>query len=325
MSQWDIYRGNGQPRDVDLPKAPPWREFGGLPTKAGVPPPEDSEAGVTFQATPEVIDAVNAAICLRRPLLLTGIPGSGKSSLIESVARELKLGAVLRWHVTSRSTLNEALYRYDAIGRLAAERLARSGDGGSTVTSISDYLSLGPLGTALIPRSRPRALLIDEIDKSDIDLPNDLLNVFERGEFEIPELTRLNEDDVDVREFESADHVRISRGKVQCAEFPFVVLTSNGERDFPGAFLRRCIRLRMPDTSKELLEQIVSAHLGKAGSQKAAQMIEDFVQLSKSGRPQATDQLLNAAYLVTHDVMPEDDADRTRIISLIFKQLTSEV
>lgn len=324
MSEWQIYRGDGRVRDVELPPPPPWRTFDGGATQAGVPETDDSEAGATFQVTPEVVDAVNAALSLRRPLLLTGIPGSGKSSLIDSVARELKLGAVLRWHVTSRSTLSEALYRYDAIGRLQAERLERDSDGNSTITSIRDYLTLGPLGTALIPRSRPRALLIDEIDKSDIDLPNDLLSVFERGEFEIPELTRLSEDDVDVRKFESQNHVRIHKGKVRCSEFPFVILTSNGERDFPAAFLRRCIRLRMPDTSKELLEQIVSAHLGPAKAKAAQKLIEDFLTRTESGKPQATDQLLNAAYLVTHNVLPRDDAERKRILELLFKQLTSE-
>ncbi len=159
-----------------IPPAPPWRVFDR--SAASEPDP--------FRTTEAMVDAVNAALTLRRPLLLTGRPGSGKSSLIESVARQLDLGPVLRWPITSRSTVDDALYRYDAMGRLYAERL---NDG--EPTAISDYLRLGPLGTALLPSSRPRALLIDEIDKGDIDLPNDLLNVFERGEFEIKELARL--------------------------------------------------------------------------------------------------------------------------------------
>ena len=163
---------------------------------------------------------------------------------------------MLRWHVTSRSTLNDALYRYDAIGRLHAQDLR------GRCRSIEGYLRLGPLGTALLPTTRPRALLIDEIDKSDIDLPNDLLNVFERGEFDVPELARL-----DARHGAGPGRRRrrtlpITRGKVRCREFPFVVLTSNGERDFPAAFLRRCIRLRMPGSDPELLAEIVAAHLG---------------------------------------------------------------
>ena len=116
---------------------------------------------------------------------------------------------------------------------------------------ITDYLTLGPLGTALLPTRRPRALLIDEIDKADIDLPNDLLNVFERGEFEIPELARLGGSH-DIREAPpGTERFAIRDGYVRCAQFPFVVLTSNGERDFPAAFLRRCIRLRMPPPDVE--------------------------------------------------------------------------
>ena len=117
--------------------------------------------------------------------MLTGRPGSGKSMLIESVANELSFGRVVRWHVTSSSTLKEALYRYDAVGRLQELQLSEQ------APDITDYLILGPLGTALLPTRTPRALLIDEIDKADIDLPNDMLNVFERGEFEIPELARV--------------------------------------------------------------------------------------------------------------------------------------
>ncbi|MCD2441866.1 MoxR family ATPase [Agromyces sp. SYSU K20354] len=320
MNDWRIYRGDRKVREIELPEPPPWRVF----SDDGSSNSSSNHAGATFQASREVVDAVNAALMLRRPLLVTGIPGSGKSSLIDAVALELSLGPVLRWHVTSRSTLNEALYRYDAIGRLQAERIAHDEGATKTTTSISDYLTLGPLGTALIPRSKPRALLVDEIDKSDIDLPNDLLNVFERGEFEIPELTRHKEDAVDVREFESQKWVRIHKGKVQCAEFPFVVLTSNGERDFPTAFLRRCIRLRMPDTTKELLEDIVSAHLRLPNTPAVSRLIDDFLARTDGGKPQATDQLLNAVYLVTQNVLPEDSTERQAILELLFRELTSE-
>ena len=326
MSQWDIYRGDGRPRDVELPESTAlarvrWGADSGRCSAArglrgGGHVPGDTGGHRRRQrgarpAPPAAPDRT---------------PGSGKSSLIESVARELQLGHVLRWHVTSASTLTDALYRYDAIGRLQAHglRLEERDSGVLEAPEIQDYLHLGPLGTALLPSSRPRAILIDEIDKSDIDLPNDLLNVFERGEFDIPELTRMGAGPVDVRMDVGDESYPIKYGRVRCTEFPFVVLTSNGERDFPAAFLRRCIRLKMPDPTVELLT--TSSRASRNGQLAGGDSNgREFVQLTNAGRPQATDQLLNAAYLVTHDVLPDDDAERARIIDLLFKQLTSEV
>jgi hypothetical protein len=221
-SAWRVYTGDPrvEPAPIAIPEAPPWRRFDddAEPVAEDLAV-EDADAGTTFRATPEMVDAVNAALHLRRPLLLTGRPGSGKSSLIDAVARELMLGRVLRWHVTSGSTLTDSLYRYDAIGRLHAQSLREAGSrvrgpmppgrspasairpaaAGRSAQAIEGYLRLGPLGTALLPSRRPRALLIDEIDKSDIDLPNDLLNVFERGEYTIPELARLDRETVTIR------------------------------------------------------------------------------------------------------------------------------
>jgi MoxR-like ATPase len=270
-----------------------------------------------FQTTPEMVDAVNAALHLRRPLLVTGRPGSGKSSLIRSVADELKLGRVLRWHVTSSSTLRDALYRYDALGRLQEHQLTKR------APDISSYLRLGPLGTALLPTDRPRALLVDEIDKSDVDLPSDLLNVFERGEFDIPELARLGLDTVEIREDDGDELFPITKGKVQCKEFPFVVLTSNGERDFPPAFLRRSVQFRMPDPEPELLRRIVAAHLGEAVTTAAEQMIEEFADLASSNNKQATDQLLNAIFVVTRTT--PDPGERERLIRMLWKELESDL
>jgi MoxR-like ATPase len=277
---------------------------------------------------------VNAALILRRPLLLTGRPGSGKSSLIESVARELLLGRVLRWHVTSASTLNDALYRYDAIGRLHMHGLRSAPlrqvaaevapEALPAAPPIEDYLRLGPLGTALLPGRRPRALLIDEIDKSDIDLPNDLLNAFERGEFTIPELARLDRDTVLIRADGDDRTYPITRGRVQCTEFPFVVVTSNGERDFSAAFLRRCIRLLMPDPTVELLTDIVTAHLGAEAAEASSQLITAFASRSGASSALATDQLMNAIFLVT-SAAPPVGAERERVVDLLLKQLVSDL
>ena len=227
---WRVYNGTGVDHDAELPDPPPWRQF---PVRG-----PDEGAAPTFRPTPPLIDAVNAALYLRRPLLITGPPGSGKSSVAESVAHELRLGTVLRWHVTSRSTLEDAMYRYDALGRLQQNQLRPDDD------DISQFLRLGPLGSALVATKQPLVLLIDELDKSDLDLPGDLLNVLDRGEYVIPELNRLERDAVDVREVDT-DNTRIVKGRIQCTLFPFIVMTSNGERDFPGPFLRRCVRTRL--------------------------------------------------------------------------------
>src|SRR5262249_8012973 len=126
---------------------------------------------------------------------------------------------------------------------------------------LGDFLRLGPLGTALLPTARPRALLIDEIDKSNMDLPNDLLNVFEEGEFPIPELQRYDQERVSVRTHDNTTFVVKGR-HVRCYEFPFVILTSNGEREFPPPFLRRCLQLTLPEPGEAQLKDIVTGHMG---------------------------------------------------------------
>lgn len=317
---WKVYTGVGRPTGEPrrLPDPPPWRTCGGTtPDRDRTIERNAQPNGAKFKARPDVIEAVNAALHLRRPLMLTGRPGSGKSMLIESVANELSLGRVLRWNVTSSSTLKEALYRYDAVGRLQELQLTQQAPG------ITSYLTLGPLGTALLPTRTPRALLIDEIDKADIDLPNDLLNVFERGEFEIPELARLGGSH-DIREAPpGAERFTIEDGHVSCAQFPFVVLTSNGERDFPAAFLRRCIRLRMPPPDVELLTDIVTAHLGTAVAAQCDDMIRQFAAKAESTRALATDQLMNAIYIVTRAVKPHSE-ERDRVVELLEKRLEAD-
>ena len=325
LATWKVYTGSGEPHRAVLPPPPPWRLFNedaadGPPL---VPSERELSAAVTFQVSEDVVDAVNAALVLRRPLFLTGRPGSGKSSLVGAVARELQLGRVLRWHVTSASTVTDAVYRYDAIGRLHAQGLQRRNEDSSSTTEIGDYLRLGPLGTALLPSSTPRPLLIDEIDKGDIDLPNDLLNAFERGEFEIPELARLGRGPVEIRAHGGDETYRIEHGRVQCKEFPFVVLTSNGERDFPTAFLRRCIRLRMPDPTPELLTKIIAAHLGADVASASESLIANFVKRAQNDRAYATDQLMNAVFLVNGELSPSGD-EKKRVVELLLKKLASD-
>ena len=319
---WWIYQGTGLPRpEADLtgalPDPPGWRAFDGGPVES---PPSwnDSEfrrklgspSQMSFaQASTEEISMVNAALYLRRPLLVTGKPGTGKSSLAYKIARELALGPVLKWPISSRSTSLEGLWEYDAIGRVQAAAGRSANAEGEEAAGIGNFVHLGPLGTALLPYARPRVLLIDELDKSDIDLPNDLLNVFEDAEFEVRPLSRVAAAQPEVRVF-TADKdgtATIRHGQVRCRAFPVVVITTNGEREFPPAFLRRCLRLEMRAPGIEQLVGMVAAHFPGAEVAQGSELIRSFVGHSAQEGGLATDQLLNAVYLATSGAYSEDE------------------
>ncbi len=180
----------------------------------------------------------------------------------------------------------------------------------------------------------PRVLLIDEIDKSDIDLPNDLLHIFEEGEFEIPELARLPKTQATVKILPydappeadiDRDGVSIERGRVRCTHFPLVVMTSNGEREFPPAFLRRCLQLEMKPPAKDKLVRIVRSHLelDDAQATKLDALIDAFLdRRDKQKADLAADQLLNAAFLVLNKINPQNSYDdKDALVETLWRSL----
>lgn len=331
MCSWKIFQGNKtEPHPVnEWPDTPPWRRFSDYQQQ------QSNEKGTSFVISDDkVIETVNAAIHLRRPILVTGKPGTGKTSLAYAIAYELQLEEVLVWSINTRTTLQDGLYYYDAIARLQDAQLKNN------QPDIGHYIRLGALGTAMYPSDKPRVLLIDEIDKSDMDLPNDLLNLFEEGKFEIPELSRLvktkktkneaeknKENEIIEVQTHDGEWKKVPRGEISCNQFPIVIMTSNGERDFPLPFKRRCLSLAMKPPERTQLEKIIQSHFQLDPKKKLHKDIETlitkFLELRDDDKKElATDQLLNAVFMLSGEQRKPTKDEKQRLMNLLFTPLT---
>jgi MoxR-like ATPase len=231
-----------------------------------------------YVATPDLMLAVNAAITLQRPLLIKGEPGTGKTLLAEEVARELN-APLITWHIKSTTKAQQGLYEYDAVSRLRDSQL-----GDPRVSDIGHYIVRGKLWEAF-ESEQQAVLLIDEIDKADIEFPNDLLRELDRMAFDVYE----------------------TRQTVTARHRPIILITSNNEKELPDAFLRRCffhyIRFPDPDT----MRQIIAVHFPKLQEELLAEALRTFYALREAPglrkRP-STSELIDWIRLLLADGVP---------------------
>lgn len=235
---------------------------------------------VNYVATEDLTVAVNAAIRLERPLLVKGEPGTGKTVLAEEVASALK-APLITWHIKSTTKAQQGLYEYDAVSRLRDSQL-----GDPRVSEISNYIKRGKLWDAFISPVRP-VLLIDEIDKADIEFPNDLLLELDRMEFHV---------------YETGETIR-------AAQRPVMIITSNNEKELPDAFLRRCFfhYIRFPDA--ETMQAIVEVHfpgIKKRLMEEALRLFFEVREVPGIKKKPSTSELLDwLKLLLAEDIGPE--------------------
>ena len=226
----------------------------------------------------ELALAVNAAIALEKPLLIKGEPGTGKTQLALQLARSLQCD-LIQWHIKSTTKAQQGLYEYDAVSRLRDSQL-----GDSKVHDIANYIRPGKLWLAFTATNRP-ILLIDEIDKADIEFPNDLLHELDQMAFDVYETGQ----------------------SIKAKQRPIVIITSNNEKELPDAFLRRCFfhYIRFPD--KEALAQIVDVHLPDLRRELLTEALEVFFgirEMSQLKKKPSTSELIDWLKLLVAEQIP---------------------
>ena len=236
-----------------------------------------------YIASSALVDAVNCAIALERPLLIKGEPGTGKTLLAQHVAEGLGL-SIERWHIKSTSKAQEGLYVYDTVQRLND---ARFGEG--DVSNIRAYIRMGPMGRAFQSEER-QVLLIDEIDKADLEFPNDLLRELDEMRFTVSE----------------------TGDEVVARQRPVVIITSNNEKELPDAFLRRCVFHFIEFPDKELMKQIIAVHHPHLKAQLLDQVLIKFYWLREQNelrKKPSTSELIDWIAALQRSGMSADDIE----------------
>jgi|TARA_B110000196_G_scaffold192850_1_gene165239 MoxR-like ATPase len=235
----------------------------------------------SYIATDDLIIAVNAAITLERPLLIKGEPGTGKTELAQQVSKALDL-EIIEWHIKSTTKASQGLYEYDAVSRLRDSQL---GDG--KVNDIKNYIRKGKLWQAFEAKKKC-VLLIDEIDKADIEFPNDLLQELDKMEF----------------------HVYETDENIKAIQRPVVIITSNNEKELPDAFLRRCFfhYIKFPDL--ETMKAIVHSHFPKIKETLLAVALTQFYEVRDTAgikkKPSTSEVLDWLKLLLSEDLSAAD-------------------
>jgi MoxR-like ATPase len=251
-----------------------------------------------YVATEDLKVAVNAAVVLERPLLIKGEPGTGKTVLAQEVAQALEM-PLIEWHVKSTTTAQQGLYEYDAVQRLRDSQL-----GDERVQDIENYIQQGKLWESFVAPERP-VLLIDEIDKADIEFPNDLLLELDRMEFFVYETQKV----------------------VKAEDRPIVIITSNNEKELPDAFLRRCFFHYIAFPERETMIKIIDVHYPNIQAdlvREALNLFYDVREVPGLKKRPSTSELLDWIKLLMAEDIPADvlrSNDSTKLIPPLYGAL----